>query len=230
MPTGQAVAHELHLPVLTAAQIKEAAASPQQVQALSDGGFLDRTPLWYYLLAEAAHPRFGNGQRLGPVGSTIVAEVLIGLVRRSEDSILSTPGWQPTLPAAHPGRFELADLLRFARVLPRTYKVKGNDSLSTIAGDQLGDLGRWPEIFVLNRDDIHHRDQIHTGQVFLLPGDTPTELRPLLHKFREGDTLGKLAKKYLGNRQRSTEIHDLNLDVIGNNPIQPGTELVILPP
>jgi hypothetical protein len=58
-----------------------------------------------------------DGQRLGPVGSTIVAEVLIGLVRRSQDSILRTPGWAPSLPAAHPGRFELADLLRFARVL-----------------------------------------------------------------------------------------------------------------
>ena len=31
---------------------------------------------------------------------------------------LRTPGWTPTLPAATPGRFELADLLRFAKVLP----------------------------------------------------------------------------------------------------------------
>jgi hypothetical protein len=55
-----------------------------------------------------------------PVGSTIVAEVLIGLVRRSDDSILGTAGWTPTLPADTPGRFELADLLRFAKVLPAT--------------------------------------------------------------------------------------------------------------
>lgn len=55
-----------------------------------------------------------------PVGSTIVAEVLIGLVRRSDDSIRRTAGWTPTLPAATPGRFELADLLRFAKVLPAT--------------------------------------------------------------------------------------------------------------
>jgi nucleoid-associated protein YgaU len=230
MPTGQAVARQLGLPPLTPTQIKQAAASPQQVQALRVGGFLERTPLWYYLLAEAAHPRGGNGQRLGPVGSTIIAEVLIGLIRRSENSILSTPGWQPSLPGAHPGRFELADLLRFAGVLPRTYKARRNDTLSTIARDQLGDFRRWPEIFVLNRDDMDHRDHVRIGQVFLLPGDTPSELRPLLHKFREGDTLPRLAKRFLGNRHRSTEIHDLNLDVIGDNPIQPGTELVILPP
>ena len=83
---------------------------------------------------------------------------------------------------------------------------------------------------MLNRDAMDHRDRIRPGQVFLLPGDTPSELRPLLHKFRQGDTLQDLAKRHLGNRHRSTEIHDLNIDVIGNNPIQPGTDLVILPP
>ena len=114
MPTGQAVARHLGLTPLTAAQLKAAAASTTQAGVLQSTGFLTRTPLWYYLLAEAKHH---GGQRLGPVGSTIVAEVLIGLVRRSDDSILRTPGWTPTLPAATPGRFELADLLRFAKVL-----------------------------------------------------------------------------------------------------------------
>jgi hypothetical protein len=117
MPTGQAVAHHLGLSSLSAAQLKAAAASTTQAGVLQSAGFLTRTPLWYYLLAEAKHH---GGQRLGPVGSTVVAEVLIGLVRRSDDSILRTPGWTPTLPAATPGRFELADLLRFARVLPAT--------------------------------------------------------------------------------------------------------------
>jgi hypothetical protein len=114
MPTGQAVANHLGLTPLTATQLKAAAASTTQAGVLQRNGFLTRTPLWYYLLAEAKHH---GGQRLGPVGSRIVAEVLIGLVRRSDDSILRTPGWTPTLPAATPGRFELADLLRFAGVL-----------------------------------------------------------------------------------------------------------------
>jgi hypothetical protein len=99
---------------------------------LQDSGFAERTPLWYYLLAEATH--HGGGQHLGPVGSTIVAEVLVGLVRRSDDSILRSPGWTPSLPSATPGRFELADLLRFAGVLaggtrPRTYIVQLGDTL-----------------------------------------------------------------------------------------------------
>ena len=54
------------------------------------------------------------------MGGTIVAEVLIGLVRRSDDSILRTAGRALTLPAATPGRFELADLLRFAKILLTT--------------------------------------------------------------------------------------------------------------
>ena len=233
LPTGQAVARRLGLPVLTPSQIETAAADPGQVLALRDGGFLERTPLWYYLLAEAAHPSGGNGQRLGQVGSTIVAEVLIGLVRRSADSILKTPGWQPSLPSAHPGSFELADLLRFAGVLPRTYKARSSDSLPSIAADQLGDAGRWTEIFVLNRGSITHRDRISAGQVFLLPGDTPPpkELRPVLHTFQGGDTLWDLAEKFLGDQQRSREIQAINADVLGAGPVvPPGTQLVILPP
>jgi hypothetical protein len=82
---------------------------------LEDAGFLDRTPLWYYILAEAAV--LGNGRRLGPVGGTIVAEVLVGLVRRSQNSILRDDDWTPSLPSETPGTFTLADLLRFAGVL-----------------------------------------------------------------------------------------------------------------
>ncbi len=87
-----------------------------QVQVLQDDEFLQRkTPLWYYILAEAAFRE--GGERLGSVGSTIVAEVLVGLVRRSEGSILATEGWQPTLSSAQPGMFTLTDLLKFARVI-----------------------------------------------------------------------------------------------------------------
>jgi hypothetical protein len=123
LPTGQAVARALgqrlqgvrNIPVLTEQQILDA-ATDAQVQVLQDAEFLQRkTPLWYYILAEAAS--LGGGQRLGPVGSTIVAEVLVGLVRRSEGSILATQGWQPTLPSGQPGTFTLTDLLKFARVI-----------------------------------------------------------------------------------------------------------------
>jgi hypothetical protein len=114
MPTGQAVANALGEQVLTEDEIKEGAASPDQVQALEQGGFLNRTPLWYYILVESAVR--AEGQHLGPVGSRLVAEVIVGLIQRSPDSILRQPGWEPSL-GQQQGRFDLPDLLRFAGVL-----------------------------------------------------------------------------------------------------------------
>lgn len=236
LPTGQAVAEFLNLPVLTPAEIEAAAASPEQVAALQAGGFQERTPLWYYLLAEAKHsqPHGGGGDRLGPVGSTLVAEVLIGLIRRSDDSILRMSGWTPSLPSAQPGTFELADLLRFAGVLPgsalplQTYIVRSGDTLSSIAQQQLGDASRWPEIFLLNRASIRHPDLIFVSQVLTLPGDTPMQPPPRIYIVQPGDTLSGIAQQQLGDAGRSPEIFDLNRAVI-NDPdvIFPGQVLIL---
>ena len=119
IPTGQAVARAVSQTPLTPAQI-EAAVPAEQAQALRDGNLLERTPLWFYVLAEAAH--HSGGRHLGPVGSIIVAEVFAELVRRSEDSILAQPGFQPTL-GAHAGQFTLPDLLRLAGVLPASFAI-----------------------------------------------------------------------------------------------------------
>ncbi len=45
--------------------------------ALGDGGMLENTPLWFYILKEA---EVTEGDTLGPLGSRIVAETLVGLV------------------------------------------------------------------------------------------------------------------------------------------------------
>jgi len=122
IPTGQAVARRLRrvlegvreVLVLGPNQIRNGVTS-DQAKILDNAGFLERTPLWYYILAEAAI--LVEGRRLGPVGSTIVAEVLVGLVRRSDNSILNVTDWEPNLPSEEPGEFTLSDLLRFAGVL-----------------------------------------------------------------------------------------------------------------
>ena len=55
-----------------------------------------------------------TGSRLGPVGSTIVSEVFVGLVHGDENSFLwKVKNWKPTLPSATPGDFTRVDLLRF---------------------------------------------------------------------------------------------------------------------
>jgi hypothetical protein len=110
LPTGQAVARSLGLHIMTAKEIEGVAANENQLRVLQDSGFSSRTPLWFYILAEAAYFRTG---RLGPVGSTLVAGVLIALIRRSKDSVLKIPGG--TL--APGSKFKLPDLLRLARVL-----------------------------------------------------------------------------------------------------------------
>jgi hypothetical protein len=67
------------------------------------------TPLWYYILKEAEHR--GDGDRLGPVGGRIVAEVLIGLLRADPASYLhQEPEWEPVLPATG-ATFTLPDLI-----------------------------------------------------------------------------------------------------------------------
>jgi len=95
LPSGEAVARVIGAPPLSACEVEYT--------------WPHGTPLWFYILKEAEHR--GDGNRLGPVGGRIVAEVLIGLLRADPASYLSLePDWYPTLPANGPG-FGLTDLL-----------------------------------------------------------------------------------------------------------------------
>ncbi|MGF1512663.1 MAG: heme peroxidase family protein [Elainellaceae cyanobacterium] len=88
LPTGQQVAAAmkacgLHFDEITAEQI---AASPHG-KILKKHGFDQKTPLWYYILREAKIVNDGN--KLGPVGSRIVAETFVGLVEHNSISVLA---------------------------------------------------------------------------------------------------------------------------------------------
>jgi hypothetical protein len=100
LPTGQEVAAQLGIAPLAITfddpELKE---------------FETQTPLWFYLLKEAEVE--GAGQRLGPIGSRIVAETFVGLIENSRTSIFPLGSWQPNLPSRQPGEFSMADLLRF---------------------------------------------------------------------------------------------------------------------
>lgn len=111
LPTGEAVANRLGQEISSHTLLS--VVTGEQRKILTGFGFENRTPLWFYTLAEAK--AVGHHGRLGPVGSAIVASVLIGLARKSKDSYLRYPNWRPTL--GNNGRFELSDLLRFAGVL-----------------------------------------------------------------------------------------------------------------
>ena len=66
---------------------------------LRDRGLNEQTPLWYYVLREAevlGIRRFRGGECLGPLGSRIVAEVLLGVLNADPEHYLNIdPNWRP---------------------------------------------------------------------------------------------------------------------------------------
>jgi Animal haem peroxidase len=106
LPTGQAVARAIGVAPLEGAALL--AALPTAAMKTAAEPFKTASPLWFYILAEAGNPAGANGKHLGPVGSRIVAETLVSLIRRSPISALGK-GHDPTLK-----NFKLADLLRLA--------------------------------------------------------------------------------------------------------------------
>lgn len=107
LPSGQAIARVLGVRVLT----------PEQLAVAQPYGLEKSTPLWFYILKEAE--LLEDGFRLGPVGSRIVGEVFIGLLKADKASFLALePNWRPVLPSETPGDFRMTDLLRFAGVVP----------------------------------------------------------------------------------------------------------------
>jgi hypothetical protein len=111
LPSGQAVAAAMGERALTSAEL---ALGRLRLDPAHRAFFELETPLWFYVLREAEVR--SRGERLGPVGGRIVAEVLIGLLEGDPSSFLrQQPNWRPAgIPAARRGRFTLADLLRFA--------------------------------------------------------------------------------------------------------------------
>lgn len=129
LPSGQTVAKHVGVNPLS---------SDHFVELAGYGLNLDvSTPLWYYILREAAvtmttQPTLvpsppptptttRGGLRLGPVGGRIVGEVILGLLRADRTSYLAArPNWRPTLPtrSGATGTFRMIDFLTFAGVDP----------------------------------------------------------------------------------------------------------------
>ena len=108
LPPGQSVAKFMGFDPLAPSDIEQ---GPDGEVAKKHNLHIE-TPLWYYVLKEAELQ--GKGERLGQVGSRIVAEVFIGLLRADIGSYLSRkPNWKPVLPGKKKGEFTMADMLNF---------------------------------------------------------------------------------------------------------------------
>ena len=104
VPSGQRVAKAMQLPVL----------APGDLDDLDTFHLQARTPLWFYVLREA--DVMSDGERLGPVGGRIVAEVIIGLIQGDPHSYLrQDPDWTPTYGTGE--TFTTVDLLQTAGVV-----------------------------------------------------------------------------------------------------------------
>jgi hypothetical protein len=126
LPSGQALARAMRVPGLGASDLPDIASVHRP--------FATRTPLWYYILAEAKI--FAGGLHLGPVGARIVTETLLGLLRADPTSYVSVhPRFKPFLgtdltlgPTANPNiagnrGYTHAHFLHYAGVVnPGTYR------------------------------------------------------------------------------------------------------------
>jgi Animal haem peroxidase len=124
LPSGQEVAAAYGL-----SPIDPTVAIPTSIPGFSAG-----TPLFFYVLYEAYLNNQGGATtndfdntgtandleqaQLGPVGARICADVLLRLIELDPNGILQLP-FTPMPPIApEPGQFGIADLLRFAGVVP----------------------------------------------------------------------------------------------------------------
>ena len=97
---------------LTKAQIRNGdggADARRAHQRRSEAPFLDRTPLWFYILREAEL----NDGKLAGVGARIVAETFHRAIEGSRHSILRDTGFKPQF-GPDDSTFDMRDLLFFA--------------------------------------------------------------------------------------------------------------------
>jgi len=123
MPSGQAVARAMGLQPIADEDLKIGKAVLDDAKTNKsitevDPSFRDNAPLWFYVLAEAQHMWLKSAKddtqpmTLGPVGGTIVAETLIGLIDGDPQSYLrQRPNWIPQIGGLD---VKLGDLIDFA--------------------------------------------------------------------------------------------------------------------
>ncbi len=126
IPTAQAILTQMadkgkKIKPLSIAELTQN-SSDELSQHLQESGFLQKTPLWFYILKEAEVRN--NGEQLGPLGSVLVGRVFIAflkLARKGKQKVYGIPqNWSPSkgIVSASTGQnFNgIMDLLRFAKV------------------------------------------------------------------------------------------------------------------
>lgn len=108
LPAGQDVAVAMGVKPLTNAEL-----------GLTEPGWRNKAPLWFYILKES---ELLGGQKLGPVGGRIVAEVVLGLMGLDKTSYFTAN------PSFNPGAdYKMGDLILAADAIDPRARVKAAD-------------------------------------------------------------------------------------------------------
>jgi hypothetical protein len=111
LPPAQAILDVLDKRGITLRRLSDTDLKIEGSQVVENKGFHQATPLWFYILKEAEV--LAGGNRLGPLGSLIVAETLIGLIDHDPHSY-----WRA--PTATGQRWTPADGVRPGGIVPDT--------------------------------------------------------------------------------------------------------------
>ena len=124
LPTGQALHKHLKQtgavqssPIQDVSALFAAKPDLKNFLAGTASRFHERTPLWFYILAEA---EAAGGNRLGEVGSCLVASTFVGVLLADPDSALSrgfTPSQSPLKMPDNSPIDSIAKWMRFAAVM-----------------------------------------------------------------------------------------------------------------
>ena len=116
LPSGQGMASFLGVAPMSAADLQQDLPANEVALLNANSGLLSKkTPLWYYVLREAAVLNGGN--QLGPVGARIVSDTFVRMLKRDPGSYLNVSGsFTPFLPSSTSGDFTFADIMIFAGV------------------------------------------------------------------------------------------------------------------
>lgn len=86
LPTGQSIAHAIGIHPMESEELLQGFNEDNQ-SSIKEFNFDEKSPLWFYVLQEAKVHTGGNS--LGAVGSTLVAETILGLLQNDPNSYLS---------------------------------------------------------------------------------------------------------------------------------------------
>jgi len=124
LPTGQALHKHLKNtgavesnPITDVSSIFTSKPTLRDFLKDSSSKFFERTPLWFYILAEAEK---GGGNKLGEVGSFLVASTFVGVLLADPDSALSRgfdPSQSPLRMRDNSSIDSIAKWMRFADVM-----------------------------------------------------------------------------------------------------------------